>query len=65
MSFMMRGGELYVRQMRDGHQSRNRAVLQLMHRMWLKFGKSLPDADWVVDTSDGDVIDNEYNHGVW
>ena len=56
---------MYVRHMESGYQSRHTATLSLYQRLWAKFGKSLPDADFTIDFGDGPRKIEEEDIGVW
>ena len=65
MQIMVRDGEMYVRQILKAYQTRNEGILQMMLRLYHKFGKDLPDADWTIDATDGDHVAVDGNNGVW
>eukprot|EP00439_Symbiodinium_sp_Y106_P040409 s4733_g4.t4 len=48
----IRNGQVFILEEQPGFQSRNRLTMAMLHRVSTKFGP-LPDAEFVVDTSDG------------
>ncbi|CAE7268186.1 POGLUT1 [Symbiodinium natans] len=48
----IRNGQVFISEEQPGFQSRNRLTMAMLHRVSAKFGP-LPDAEFVVDTSDG------------
>ncbi|CAE7354610.1 POGLUT1 [Symbiodinium sp. KB8] len=48
----VRNGQVFISEEQPGFQSRSRLTMAMLHRVSTKFGP-LPDAEFVVDTSDG------------